>query len=409
MLITLSLYILRELGKAMGLALMVFTFILMAVSSVQVIRDGASIFTVLKIMPNIFPLISPMVLPLTIITGTLICYGRLSASNEYIAVQASGINPRWFAAPALAVAILASIITVYLNADVLAAAVKGIESSLLADKTNILRRSLSKPGSFNFEDLCISRFPRSWDKASRAGIDIIQFRKAKDDENFDDKPINPEYPYPDKCYLAKDHSISLLEDKANDVIYVQVEGSNVIQLDLRGRDVQVPSAEKGKFKWVIQGDRGRTSISIGRVSYWGINYLIIKVREASEAMALEWKKHQELADTDAAASGWHLNRYKEERESWLKRLAELHMKLSLSFACIGFAVVGIPLGLRSRRGSTTNGFAIGIVVAVVYFVIIKALQGNVRDDHLGWWSLWLPNVALLVLGAILWWRGTDDK
>lgn len=409
MLITLALYVLRELGKAMGLALMVFTFILLAFYSGQVIREGASIFTVLSILPNIFPLISPLVLPLTIITGTLICYGRLSASNEYIAVQAGGINPRWFAAPALLVAVLSSVITVYLNADVLTAAVGGIESSVLADQTNILRRRLSKPGSFTFQNFCISRFPRNWDKANRAGINLTVFRKAKDGEDLGDKPVNPEYPYPDKCYLAKDHAINLLEDKDTGSIYAQADCRNFTQIDLRGKDVQITGAERGSLKFLLESDRNRPSITSQRVSNWGINYLIVKVRESREEMARALAREESLRIDNPNEAAIARNDYQNQRESWLKRLSELHMKLALSFACIGFAAVGIPLGLRSRRGSTTNGFAIGIVIAVMYFVVIKALQGTVRDGHLGWWILWGPNLALLALGGALWWRGTDDK
>jgi lipopolysaccharide export system permease protein len=155
MLVTLPLHVLRELGKALGLAIAIFGFVLLAIAAGQMMRDGASIFTVFSVLPYLVPLVSPMVLPLTIITGTLICYGRLSATNEFSAAQAGGVHPLWIAAPGLAVATLATCVTVFLNADVLDMATVRIEKAILSDMAGILQRKLSKPGSILFYDRVI--------------------------------------------------------------------------------------------------------------------------------------------------------------------------------------------------------------------------------------------------------------
>jgi hypothetical protein len=87
-----------------------------------------------------------------------------------------------------------------------------------------------------------------------------------------------------------------------------------------------------------------------------------------------------------------------------KRTAELHLKLALSFACIGFASVGIPVGLLTRSQSKTMGFTIGLLVAFAYYIAMKFLQGFVENDRIAWWSMWLPNLVMLAAGTVLWLR-----
>jgi len=91
-------------------------------------------------------------------------------------------------------------------------------------------------------------------------------------------------------------------------------------------------------------------------------------------------------------------------KSHRKQTAEIHLKLALSFACIGFALAGIPLGLLVRRQNAATGFACGIVVALSYYLVIKGLQTQVRAGFLGWQAIWVPNLVLMALGAILWLR-----
>ena len=37
-------------------------------------------------------------------------------------------------------------------------------------------------------------------------------------------------------------------------------------------------------------------------------------------------------------------------------------------------------------------------------MVITALHGAVRDGSLPWWGLWLPNLAILAIGLVLWHR-----
>lgn len=384
----------------------VFSFILMGVAAGQVLHDGVGVLTILWILPNFFPLISPMVLPLAIVTGILVCYGRLSGTNEFAAAQASGIHPGWFAAPALVVALLAATITVFLNDTILTVATNSIHSTIIGDKAEIIRRRLIKPGSTVLEgkkgqSFAICRLRRQDDKAA---IDITRF-EAKTDKKSDGNTHrwNPDYPYQVERFVARDHSIGDLRDTEDENTQVQFHAKGFLQIDLDFQDIsKMKTLDGTRFADFLPASGTKPTIDPDRITFWSIRRLIQQRRERLADLVKN--------SADFAAEADATPELKESHEKFLRGLrrsidritAALHLKLALSFACIGFAIVGIPLGLLSRRQSATTGFAIGTAVAVVYFILVKSLQAMVQSGFAEWWLIWCPNLVLLVLGAWLW-------
>src|SRR5256886_1933733 len=81
---------------------------------------------------------------------------------------------------------------------------------------------------------------------------------------------------------------------------------------------------------------------------------------------------------------------------------EINKRFSFPFACVAFAIIGVPLGVTAHRRETSIGFAMGLIVAVAYFlfvIIADTLRGNpkVHPELL----IWIPNVLFIILGALL--------
>jgi hypothetical protein len=81
---------------------------------------------------------------------------------------------------------------------------------------------------------------------------------------------------------------------------------------------------------------------------------------------------------------------------------ELHRKFSIPFACVVFAVVGLPLGIQPSRAVRSRGFAVSIVLIFLYYVPLTVgetlAKKQILEPALG---LWIPNFAFLALGVWL--------
>jgi lipopolysaccharide export LptBFGC system permease protein LptF len=81
---------------------------------------------------------------------------------------------------------------------------------------------------------------------------------------------------------------------------------------------------------------------------------------------------------------------------------EINKRFSFPFSCLAFALIGVPLGVTAHRRETSIGFAMGLIVAITYFLFViigDTLRGNpqVHPELL----VWFPNALFLVLGAFL--------
>jgi LPS export ABC transporter permease LptG/LPS export ABC transporter permease LptF len=86
-------------------------------------------------------------------------------------------------------------------------------------------------------------------------------------------------------------------------------------------------------------------------------------------------------------------------------LIEYHRRLALPTACIVLALVGIPLGLSSKKGGKSSGFVLTILLVFLYYSISLigvsfARQGRISPAA----GVWLADLAFLLGGVFLLWQ-----
>src|SRR5436190_18785135 len=86
-------------------------------------------------------------------------------------------------------------------------------------------------------------------------------------------------------------------------------------------------------------------------------------------------------------------------------LIEFHRRFALPTSCLVLALVGIPLGLSSKKGGKSAGFVLTILLVFAYYSVTLigvsfARQGKI-PPALG---AWLANIVFFLGGAFLLWR-----
>src|SRR5262249_50928217 len=93
--------------------------------------------------------------------------------------------------------------------------------------------------------------------------------------------------------------------------------------------------------------------------------------------------------------------YPRNKPDWIEYQIELHRRFTLPAACIMLAMVGIPLGIATRKGGKSAGYVNAIFVAFFcYWLAFVFITGLARSKNNPWF-LWLPNAAFFIVGLIL--------
>ncbi|MEY2480756.1 MAG: lipopolysaccharide export system permease protein [Verrucomicrobiota bacterium] len=296
-------------------------------------------------------------IPWGLLTAVLLVFGRLSADNELIALRSNGVSITRVCIPLAAIAIICTAVCLWLNVQVAPAAQEKLRSTIFDLAT---RNPMALFGS----DQVIDQFPgRKIYVGKKDGNqlhNIIVFEMNKDSV-----PMRVTYA----------QSGMLEADLANKRILMHLYHARYQQ-----RDEKDPF-DLRKIRDGINMAEGTLPISLDEL------YEKEKKQPSRSALSLE----QLL---DQLRSG--------DRRARSASRTEINKRFSFPFSCLAFALIGVPLGVTAHRRETSIGFAMGLIVAITYFlfvIIADTLRGNPK------WHpellVWFPNVLFLVLGAWL--------
>jgi lipopolysaccharide export system permease protein len=85
----------------------------------------------------------------------------------------------------------------------------------------------------------------------------------------------------------------------------------------------------------------------------------------------------------------------------LRRLMEYYKDLAFPTASLVFCLLGIPVGIASKRSGRIGGFAVGVLVIIVYYMLNIACEFLVMTARLPPLAgAWMPNGMFLFITVV---------
>jgi LPS export ABC transporter permease LptG/LPS export ABC transporter permease LptF len=86
-------------------------------------------------------------------------------------------------------------------------------------------------------------------------------------------------------------------------------------------------------------------------------------------------------------------------------LIELNNRFTYPAACLVLMLVGVPLGVVSRRGGKSSGFVYTLLLVVLYYILSYTGVAMARQDKLPvFFAVWMANILFAVAGTFLLWQ-----
>jgi lipopolysaccharide export system permease protein len=88
----------------------------------------------------------------------------------------------------------------------------------------------------------------------------------------------------------------------------------------------------------------------------------------------------------------------------LRRLMEHYKDLAFPTASLVFCLLGVPVGIVSKRSGRIGGFAVGVLIVVVYYVLNVGCEFLVTTLTLSpFVGAWMPNGLFMLITASAFW------
>ncbi|MBU4311669.1 MAG: LptF/LptG family permease [Candidatus Omnitrophica bacterium] len=359
-------YLLKEILTMFLFSLIIFTFALVAGNLIKladlVINKGVDIALVGKLFLLLMPFLLSYTIPMSALSATLLVFGRLSSDNEITAMRAHGINLYRLTLPLIVAGLTLSLFSVILNNSIL-------PEAHFASRKIVKNIGVKNPAAYLEAGTFIKSFKgyilfiNDIDKNKLKGIRIYQVQEDR----------------PTRTIIAKKGE------------FINLENQNAIKLKLIDGTSDEPNP--------------KTPINFYKLNF-KTYYLTMDVDEAIPAGEHMQKKPKEMNFQEIKQEVKRLGRHHIDAPALI---AEFHRKISISFASMVFIIIGVSLGIFTRRGEKTVQFTVALGVIVLYYLLMAvsmaiALKGV---QPIGAW-MYIPNILLAIIGICLF-KNTAEK
>jgi lipopolysaccharide export system permease protein len=375
-------YFVKEHILPFILSLIVLTFILIMNRIFElvfsIVGKGLSTYIVLKVFLLSLPFIIALTVPMAVLVSVITVFGRSSQDFEIIAMKSGGINLYKLIIPVLFFIILLSMGMVYFNNHILPESNHTVKNLLIDinEKKPVLRL---KEGIFTSPFKGYDIYIRRIDQKTSYLYDLLIYESKKGQIA--------------KVVVADSGKMETHQSK---VVLTLMNGEmheadpkdplHYRKLSFKKHVLTFPVDDEFVEKErSFRSDRELSAVAM-KERIGTIRKEIEKLKAESEGiMKREIERRIKIKEKE-------INRYS----------VEIQKKYSIPFASVVFLFLGIPLGIRMRRGGIAVATAVSILFFVIYYIFLVGGEELADRGFVSpFWGMWLPNIVFFVIGIIL--------
>jgi lipopolysaccharide export system permease protein len=378
-------YLLRQILAALMITVMVFTFVLLLGDA---LKEILPLLVNRQITPGVvaqaagllIPFAWVFALPMGMLTATLLVFGRFSADQELTAVRASGISLLSLITPVLLLSLALCGLSALVNMEIgprCRVAYNTIRFNLLAELTGAQLPEKTFIKEFKGYIIYVGR-------NRRGELEDVMAWALKDDTNV-------------VTYLRAARGRLVVDAPKREITLFLYDGQSLS----KESDGTVPGSFN-EIQYPLDFGQKRQATFRPKISDMTASQLWDELHEWEERLG-EYQRGRYFSTNQLHAFKRELEKVPSDPTTPIR--FQIHQQIAFSFACFGFTLVGIPLGIRMHRRETNIGVAVALLlVAVYYSFILLGRALDTRAEFVPHLIVWVPNFLFQAVGAVLLWR-----
>jgi lipopolysaccharide export system permease protein len=379
---TLQKYLVGQVFVTLLLTVAVFTAVLLignALKEILTLLASAHVspLILVKAVLYLIPFVWVFALPMGMLTATLLVFGRFSADQELTAARASGVSLMSLIMPVLLLSLFCCTLAAWFNMDV-GPQCRVAYLGLIQDVKKEVVNNALPAGRFITD---FKGFIFYVEKNDGGKLKNVMIYRMQDETNVDTTIRAPRG--------------EVKPDPANNQIILDLFDAVSVSVAQHGDTIGTVA----HYPFVLS-----TTNSVKRASEPSINDMTFL--QLRQKLHLLENLRVPIGTNSPAALQAQLKALRLGKADFTEPVrVAMNRQVAFSFACFGFTLVGIPLGIRVHRRETNIGIAIALVLVLVYYAFIMLGQSLAfHPEFCPHLILWVPNFIFQAMGAVLLWR-----